>query len=87
MRSDPSAPRQAAGIAPLAPDRGETHAGHGEHGLAGAPFSDSQLQQFREDDKHAGGAVVVLMTAIFTIGLILYSIVLGLVIATPHHGL
>jgi len=65
----------------------ETHAGHVEHGPAGAPFSEPQLQQFREDDKHAGGAVVVLMTAIFTIGLILYSIVLGMVLAAPHHGL
>ncbi len=61
----------------------EMHAGHG----AVAPFSEAQLRQFHEEDKHAGGAVVVLMAAIFTIGLLLYSIVLGLVIASPNSGL
>jgi hypothetical protein len=64
----------------------ETHAGHGAHGPDETPFTETQLKQFQDDDKHAGGAVVVLMTAIFTIGLILYSIVLGMVIASPNSG-
>ncbi len=61
----------------------ETHSGHGS---TPAPFSEQQLQQFHADDTHGGGAVVVLMTAIFTIGLILYSVVLGLVISSPNTG-
>lgn len=65
----------------------EIQAGHGEHGTGSLPFTQTQLEQFHDDDKHGGGAVVVLMTAIFTIGLILYSIVLGLVLASPNSGL
>ena len=65
----------------------EMHVGHGEPGTGSLPFTQTQLEQFHADDRHGGGAVVVLMTAIFTIGLILYSIVLGLVLATPHLGL
>jgi hypothetical protein len=42
---------------------------------AAVPFTDSQLHAFHEDDKHAGGAVIVLMTAIFSIGLVLYSVI------------
>jgi hypothetical protein len=60
---------------------------HGGHGTGPAPFTENQLEQFHADDRHGGGAVVVLMTAIFTIGLILYSIVLGMVLASPHSGL
>ncbi len=40
-----------------------------------SPFTDAQLHSFHEDDKHAGGAVIVLMTAIFSIGLVLYTVV------------
>ena len=40
-----------------------------------SPFTDAQLHSFHEDDKHAGGAVIVLMTAIFSIGLVLYSVI------------
>lgn len=64
----------------------EMHVSHGEHGTGASPFTPMQLEQFHADDRHGGGAVVVLMTAIFTIGLILYSIVLGMVLATPHVG-
>ncbi len=65
----------------------DLHGGHGEHGTGPAPFTATELEQFHADDRHGGGAVVVLMTAIFTIGLILYSVVLGLVLASPNSGL
>ena len=42
---------------------------------AAVPFTGEQLHAFHEDDKHAGGAVIVLMTAIFSIGLVLYSVI------------
>lgn len=61
--------------------------GHAEHGSGSLPFTPTQLDQFHADDRHGGGAVVVLMTAIFTIGLVLYSIILGLVLASPNSGL
>lgn len=47
--------------------------GHGEHH---APFSEQQMKEFQKDDTFAGGAVVVLMSAIFSIGLILYTAIL-----------
>ena len=53
------------------------HGGHGHHAPGGhaALFTDAQLHSFHEDDKHAGGAVIVLMSAIFSIGLALYTVV------------
>ena len=36
-------------------------------------FSEAEWQQFRESDMAAGRSVVILMTAIFIIGLCLYS--------------
>jgi hypothetical protein len=39
------------------------------------PFSEAELKEFHRDDIQAGGAVVVLMTAIFGIGLVLYTVV------------
>lgn len=50
------------------------HGGGAGHGPA-SPFSEAEWKAFRKDDVTAGGAVVVLMTAIFTIGLILYTVV------------
>ena len=52
-----------------------THGPHGPHGQAVLPFSAEQLHEFHKSDIGAGGAVVVLMTAIFSIGLILYAII------------
>ena len=36
-------------------------------------FTDAQWQEFHESDKSAGAAVIVLMSAIFSIGLVLYT--------------
>lgn len=65
------------------PEHGITTPGgaHGDHGItipggpAGAPlhFSETEWQQFRDSDKAAGRAVVLLMGCIFTIGLLLYT--------------
>lgn len=52
----------------------DTHSHPASAGLA-LPFTDAQLHSFHEDDKHAGGAVIVLMAAIFSIGLVLYSVI------------
>jgi hypothetical protein len=38
-------------------------------------FSDQEWSEFQTEDKLAGGTVVCLMAGIFTIGLVLYSIV------------
>lgn len=47
---------------------------HG-HSTPSLPFTDADLAEFRSSDVGAGAAVVLLMSAIFTIGLILYTIV------------
>jgi hypothetical protein len=63
--SDPHDPHVTTG-----PSQGhEAAAGHG------LPFSEADWQQFHKDDVGAGGAVIVLMTAIFSIGLVLYAII------------
>ncbi len=41
-----------------------------------AAFSPTEWAGFQKSDIHAGGAVVLLMAAIFTVGLVLYTIVL-----------
>ncbi len=46
-------------------------AGH----AAALPFSDEQWREFHKSDIGAGGAIVVLMTAIFSIGLVLYTVI------------
>jgi hypothetical protein len=52
------------------------HGGHGEHGhAAGSPFTAAELAELQKSDVGAGAAVIVLMTAIFGIGLVLYSVI------------
>jgi hypothetical protein len=46
-------------------------AAHG--GSSPLHFTPAEWQQFRDSDLAAGKAVVLLMTAIFTIGLLLYA--------------
>ena len=63
------------------PDHGPSHGiqaehGHGPHALAPLPFSDAEIARFQREDRYAGGTIVVLMTSIFSIGVVLYSIVL-----------
>jgi hypothetical protein len=53
--------------------------GHAPHGAPALPFTEADWAEFHKSDKGAGGAVVVLMGAIFTIGLLLYSTIAYLV--------
>jgi hypothetical protein len=44
------------------------------HGSSPAPsFTEAEWHDFHTSDKGAGAAVIVLMTAIFSIGLVLYA--------------
>jgi hypothetical protein len=54
-------------------------AGHG-HSSTALHFPPDEWEQLQADDRHAGAVVLGLMTAIFTIGLILYIVVLGSVL-------
>lgn len=50
--------------------------GHTPHQTqAPFPFTPAEKAEFEKDDIFAGGAVVVLMSAIFCIGLILYTVI------------
>jgi hypothetical protein len=48
---------------------------HGHHGHTPSPFSELELEEFHKNDRFAGGMVVTLMAAIFSVGLVLYTIV------------
>jgi hypothetical protein len=67
------------GVTPSQPHGGhgvQTDELHGHHGAAVAlPFTEADREEFQKSDIQAGGAVIVLMTAIFSIGLILYTVV------------
>jgi hypothetical protein len=39
------------------------------------PFSAAEMDQLHSEDRYAAGAVVVLMSVIFSIGLFMYSII------------
>jgi hypothetical protein len=56
---------------------GHEHAGHGgaTHHPSGRPtyFTEREWADFQASDRAAGGAVVKLMTAIFIVGLCLYT--------------
>jgi hypothetical protein len=43
-------------------------------------FSEAEWEQLQADDRHGAAVVIGLMTAIFAIGLVLYSIVLTTVL-------
>jgi hypothetical protein len=51
------------------------HAEHGAHGAAALPFTEADWREFHKSDIGAGAAIIVLMTAIFSIGLVLYTII------------
>lgn len=66
----------------------QTPAPHGHHGAPtghghshASPFSEAEWKEFHKSDVGAGGAVIVLMTAIFSIGLLLYSVIAFIVSA------
>jgi hypothetical protein len=40
-----------------------------------APFSEAEWQEFHKSDIGAGGAIVVLMAAIFGVGLVMYAVI------------
>jgi len=40
---------------------------------AGPHFTEQEWKEFRDDDIHAGGAIICLMAGIFSIGLMLYT--------------
>jgi hypothetical protein len=66
------------------PAHGHAIQAHGDHhhGSSAPPlFSDVEWGQFRKSDVVAGGAIVGLMTAIFSIGLVLYSVIAVIVAA------
>jgi hypothetical protein len=42
----------------------------------GSPFSEATWKEFHKEDVQAGRAVVMLMTAIFSMGVVLYTIVM-----------
>ncbi len=72
------------------PPHGGSHGiqtGHG-HGDGRAPhvspFSDAEIARFQRQDRYAGGTIVVLMGSIFSIGVVLYSIVLYTVYMSSH---
>jgi hypothetical protein len=49
-------------------------AAHDPH-RAVAEFTPAEWEEFHKSDVGAGGAIIVLMTAIFSIGLALYSVI------------
>src|SRR4051812_30399433 len=55
--------------------------GHAPHAAAALPFTEADWAEFRKSDKGAGGAVVVLRGAIFTMGLLLSSVIASLVLS------
>jgi hypothetical protein len=78
---------------PNAPDHGIRHGAsspaghdhgiqHGPQGLArSAMFAEEEYEQMERSDLGAGRVVVSLMAAIFTVGLLLYSAILIIVVS------
>ncbi len=51
-------------------------AGHGHPGgTAALPFSEADWHEFHKSDIGAGAAIIVLMASIFSIGLVLYTVI------------
>ena len=49
---------------------------HAEPTPGTLPFTEDEWKQMQQDDIQGGGTVVGLMAGIFTVGLVLYSVVL-----------
>ncbi len=56
---------------------------HDHHADAALPFTDAELNSFHHDDRVAASAIVLLISGIFVIGVILYTIVDLAVSASP----
>jgi hypothetical protein len=63
----------------VTPEAGHGHAAEG-HGHKPA-FNEAEMAAFLKSDIGAGAAVIVLMTAIFSIGLLLYAAIAFIVAA------
>jgi hypothetical protein len=50
--------------------------GHSHAAANPLPFSEAEWEQLQADDRHGAAVVIGLMTTIFSIGLILYTVVL-----------
>jgi len=61
----------------------DLHGAHGEQTSTMSPFSEAEWEEFHKSDIQAGATFVILITSIFTVGLVLYSVVLGFVMAAP----
>jgi len=78
--SEPHSPEHQITDAPAA-SHGVTHAPaegntHGSHAAHPGPFSDAEVQQLQTSDVLAGKLVVCLMAGIFSVGLVLYTIIM-----------
>jgi len=49
--------------------------------IAPQPFSESEIKEFQKSDRHAGGAVVFLMSVIFLLGVVLYGLIDYLIVS------
>jgi hypothetical protein len=58
---------------------------HGHHASTAAPFTEAELNTFHADDRKQAGIIIVLITSIFLIGVMIYSIVATAVDLNPHH--
>jgi hypothetical protein len=50
--------------------------GHSHSAATALHFPPAEWEQLQSDDRHAGAVVLGLMTCIFAIGLVLYTVVL-----------
>lgn len=42
-------------------------------GIGICPFTEAEIREFQESDKRTGAAVIMIMTAIFLVGFLLYA--------------
>jgi hypothetical protein len=57
---------------------------HGPGHAAPAPFTEAELHTFHANDRKEGTVVIALITSIFTIGVVIYTIVASVVYANPN---
>jgi uncharacterized membrane protein len=60
---------------------------HGHHAAptAAAPFTEAEIRTFHADDRKQAGIIIVLITSIFVIGVVIYTIVATAVDLNPHR--